>query len=282
MKKTLKASLLVKGDKALMKVDILRDFVKKHGIYNSCADSEANIAIKYSESSLQFDFGDTRRPVFSLIGKPISKDDASNIIRLTDNYLHEFYMPKEYRRSNTITEIFNQYDVEPKNYVIQECFENNWFPKDSSTPYGWCHADGYIGLKHYIGRKNPTLDEMLFDWTSVISKVSKELDIVIAVTDLDEIIKQYDIFNDHIVVGLHIQGDTIEILSAVKARLLYKQYSEKYNSKKRINGNTINSDSLKSSITKKTDIKSDSLGLDDIKKFAQAFKEVQSKANNHT
>lgn len=101
-----------------MKINTLRDFIEKHGIYNSCADSEANIAIKYSEDALKFDFGNTRRPVFSLYGKPISTETALNIIRLTDNYLHEFYMGCTYRENNAITEIFKQYGVEPKTYVM--------------------------------------------------------------------------------------------------------------------------------------------------------------------
>lgn len=131
---------------------------------------------KYAEYTIEIDegakkFDAVRRPYYRMRGKPITEEQAFDIIRRTEVGDH--------------WGIFCGLD-EHEEYVGSLNF-NNWVLPRNHYPkgYGWVHTDGTIG-GNAITQKYPTVIEFVQEWL-VNLMAFPYLDLVIAVTGWDEV-----------------------------------------------------------------------------------------------
>lgn len=193
---------------------------------------------KYNEyeiivpDGLEYD-GSVRRPYYRMRGKPITKEQAFDIIRRTDRFFEEI---DEIRCSD--------------DFVGCEYFDN-WLIHKNHYPqgYGWIHADGTIG-NNSITQTYPELYEFIGEWFEKLRKFPY-LDLVIAVTCWDELPNALwedlgnkakrremelsdDLFFSGVVLGIYIHDKTLEILTPKKAIRKYKEYAKRYEKNKEV------------------------------------------------
>jgi len=179
---------------------------------------------------------DVRRPYYRMRGKPVTKEQAFDIIRRTDCFF------------GCIDEISNHEEFVGfcnfANYLINK----NHYP----TGYGWVHVDGTIGTNGITG-KYPELYEYLNEWFHCLLSFPY-LDLVIAITCWNEMPEEAwedldgDFFNknlfeyegydkefyDAVAMGIHVHDKTIEILGRADAVERYKEYASKYEKERKI------------------------------------------------
>lgn len=191
---------------------------------------------KYNEYEIiipdDIDYDDNvRRPYYRMRGKPVTKDQAFDIIRRTDNFFSSI------DEIGAHDDFVGSYNFD--NWLINE----NHYPKG----YGWIHTDGAVG-SNSITQKYPDLNEFIDEWLNKLLAFPY-LDLVIAVTDWDEISpelwqlswndasydskrKEFEIedknFCKAVVLGIYIHDKTLEILRPVDAVRKYKEYSLLY------------------------------------------------------
>jgi len=174
-----------------------------------------------------------RRPYYRMRGKPVTEEQAFEIIRRTDNYFR------------TLDE------EEPLDYVGSMNFDN-WLIDKHHYPfgYGWIHVDGTVG-GNAITQKYPNEDEFLEEWSEKL-RAFPYLDLVIAVTMWNELpndlwcvdegeegwrdfesAEYEEDFLDAIEVGVYVHDGTIEIMNPERARAQYEEYAALYESENR-------------------------------------------------
>lgn len=152
----------------------------------------------------------TRRPYFRLRGKRITEDQAFDIIRKTDSFL--------------------QYYVDEAATIPIVHFPNWWLSRNHiPTHYGWCHPNGIVGLNG-ITATYPTIHELLSDILKLKFSYSY-LDLIIALTNYDEICESEENWYNRIELGIWIHSDTIEFMNQQRTIEVYKQYELKYSEK---------------------------------------------------
>lgn len=167
-----------------------------------------------------------RRPYYRMRGKPVSEEQAFDLIRRTDN----FFCGMNVVRS--LPDYVGSYNFD--NWVLQQ----NHFP----LGYGWVHVDGTIGC-NAITQKYPSQSEFIMEWVEKIFKFPY-LDLMIALTDWDEIPPRLLMSDDYdddfetsewdesfmsdIVLGVQVSNNTVKLLSADNARKVYRQYDGLY------------------------------------------------------
>lgn len=182
--------------------------------------------IRYTARSLADCQELDRWPPYSIRGRPVSRETAREIIRKTDNYLRALEDPGD---SDVIREIFERHGAEPRGcYTGSSVYAMRWFARPWQCCCGWCHPDGYIGIDDYSGVKIPFLDEMLDPWAFLIENVTKELDLVVGVSDKSESFDPNRPIADQLYSGYHIKGDTITLLDTARVRELYREYDAAY------------------------------------------------------
>lgn len=172
--------------------------------------------------------GYARRPYYRMRGKPVTQEQAFEIIRRTDSF---FYSVDAVCRHDDYIGCLNF-----NNWLISK----NHFPKG----YGWIHADGTVGANG-ITSKYPTLDEFASELSTLICSFPF-LDFVVALTDWNEIPPEawdliidggQDIFEREeydgdfykaVVMGIHVHDKAIEFLGAKDAVAKYKEYASLY------------------------------------------------------
>lgn len=185
--------------------------------------NEYNILI--SDGMDNYDFF-PRRPYYRMRGKPVTEDQAFEIIRRTDNF---FVFVDSIRKHEEYVGCYN-FD----NWLV----DTNHFPQG----YGWIHTDGTVG-SNTITQKNPKLDDIIFEWLRNL-KEFPSLDLIIALTwwdegpvekwekGIDEYIlntEEYDeLFYDAVRIGIYIHDKTIEILNPKETVKKYKEYNNLY------------------------------------------------------
>ncbi|MBR0365443.1 MAG: hypothetical protein IJH94_01400 [Clostridia bacterium] len=181
-----------------------------------------------------------RRPYYRMRGKSVTKEQAFEIIRRTDNFFNDIL------------------STEPPDYIGCLNFDN-WLIEKNHFPqgYGWIHTDGTVGT-NAITQKFPKSEEFIEEWSDLI-KAFPYLNLVIAITWWDEIspteheirrewndIKNRfgiygdfekedydDEFYDAIEIGIYVHDNTVELMSPERTREKYREYVELYEDKNR-------------------------------------------------
>ncbi len=166
---------------------------------------------------------DTRRPYYRMRGKKVTKGQAFEIIRRTDNYFR-----------------YGQDDIcNHKDYIGCENFDN-WLIMRNHCPfgYGWIHTDGTVGV-NAITQKYPETLKYVGEWLHKLMEFPY-LDLVIAVTYWDECPdSQWDSgdlymeiedkeFLEAIEVGIYVHDKTVEIMNPKRAAEKYIEYEALY------------------------------------------------------
>ena len=167
-----------------------------------------------------------RRPYYRMRGKPVTKEQAFEIIRRTDNFF-----------GDEIEEIEQHED-------FLGCINfDNWLIDKHHYPqgYGWVHTDGTIG-SNAITQKYPTEEEFIIEWAEKLMAFPY-LDFIIALTWWNEApviennilsrdefeTNSYDkLFLDAIGLGIYVHDKKIELLSRKATIEKYKEYDSLY------------------------------------------------------
>lgn len=172
--------------------------------------------------------GMARRPYFRMRGKPVTREQAFEIIRRTDMF---FGMIEAVYRHDDYIDCLNF-----TNWLISK----NHFPEG----YGWIRTVGTNG----ITGKYPTLDEFVSELSALLRSFPF-LDFVVALTDWNELppeawelLGEYSVgrqeaferkehdgkFYKAVVMGIHVRDKAIEFLMAKDAVSRYKEYAALY------------------------------------------------------
>lgn len=213
--------------KGLIQIDNDTFFLEKE-LYDKY--SEYDIVVTADEESID-SFGYVRRPYFRMRGKPITKEQAFDIIRRTDN-LFDLEMKSIRSHEDFISSInFNNF-----------LFMKNHYPDG----FGWIHADGTVGING-ITSKYPEVEEFIYE-LFIYLREFPYLDLFIAFTKWDEVppdayddnfdIKPFELeefdddFYDAIMFGIHVHDKSIKVINKRDARLKYKEYDRLYGSER--------------------------------------------------
>lgn len=172
-----------------------------------------------------------RRPYYRLRGKPISTEQAFEVIRRTDS-------------------IFRFGIQLPCNSdYVETCHIKNWWLNKNHYPsdMGWIHSDGTVG-GNGITDKYPEFGELVLDLVELV-QAFPYLDFVLAITCWNEMpiemwykyqdeqykkfheFEWYDGFYEAIDIGFWVHDNTIEVLNRKNAVKKYKEYEKKYSVK---------------------------------------------------
>lgn len=189
---------------------------------------------------LDFKTGEERY-YYRLRGKPVTPEQAFEIIRRTDTFMRN------------IDQIYWRDD-----HVGGDLFPSYFFTR-RHTPNGfsWAHLDGTIGINYHISLAFAKMKAILEEW-SYIAKAFPYLDLVIAITNWDEYsyeawehddkgsfelkynsfyeldAREHDaLFYEDIQIGLRIRNGELELLDKEDAVKTYKEYAELYEAEPR-------------------------------------------------
>lgn len=172
--------------------------------------SEFNISI-----DADADFPDyIRRPFYYMRGKPVTEEQAFEIIRRTDDFFGDYRLSTHNH----------------KDYLGGLNFYNCILKSDDCLQdYGWMHINGEIGIDTTTG-KYPTADEILNEWIPRVIAFPY-LDLIIALTYWNEYPSTEDYSEnlyDAIVCGVAIHDKSIELINASKTVSKFKEYDALY------------------------------------------------------
>jgi len=172
---------------------------------------------------------DVRRPYYRMRGKPVTQEQALEIIRRTDSFF---------------STMFWELGEHHPDYIGTGNF-NNWLIERNHYPfgYGWIHRDGTVG-GNAITQKYPNAEEFIEEWSASLSAFPY-LDLVIAVTRWNELPDELWEMNDDqrpdfesaeydeeflaaIEVGIYVHDGTVEIMSPERTRQKYQAYAALY------------------------------------------------------
>lgn len=162
-----------------------------------------------------------RRPYYRMRGKPVTEEQAFDIIRRTDHFFS--YIDAVMKHPDRISSW--NFD----NWIIQA----NHHPKG----YGWIHTDGTVGA-NAITQKFPRIEEFVWEWYQNLVSFPY-LDLIIAVTDWDEGTfwdgMSYvegtafnERFSEGVVLGIYVHDHKVEILNRTDALARYEEYNALY------------------------------------------------------
>lgn len=155
---------------------------------------------------------DVRRPYYQMRGKPVSEEQAFDIIRRTDNFFA----------------LYIDNIKEHEDFVRCINFDN-WLIMKNHISMGWVHADGTIGVNG-MTQKYPELEVILIEWVRFLT-CFPYLDLVIGVTLCDEGLDWYgesEIFEKVLTFGMYVHDNTIEVLNVPNTLKKYKEYDKAY------------------------------------------------------
>ena len=191
---------------------------------------------------------DVRRPYFRMRGKPVTKDQAFDIIRRTDHFFS--WDMRRYQLEDLVGNGFILGNV---------CFSPNFYPHSI-----WVRPDGLVGMNGVTG-KYPEEEEFLASILP-LKEAFPYLDLMIAVSDWNEIpdylwdlmeksheaaenndldlyrqyhdeydrlhtSEDYPDFPEHIVYGIWVHDDKVELMAPTRAREKYLEYNSLYGGK---------------------------------------------------
>lgn len=171
-----------------------------------------------------------RKPYYQLRGKPVTEEQAFEIIRRTDMVFNMY-------------EIDNYPDSFKEEYIGSFHCSNSWFGGKS----GWVHPNGIIGINTHTGIKWPETSEFISEWDKYLNAFPF-LNLIMAITWWDEYPPEYlelimshqyeknkykpcDNFLENIESGIWIHDNTLEFLGEQETIEVYKEYDTKYGEK---------------------------------------------------
>ena len=171
---------------------------------------------------------DARRPYFRMRGRPVTEEQAFDIIRRTDFFF-------------TVRNKMDKYHL--KDLVGGTMLCNHLYDLGACAwPHGWVRPDGVIGAND-ITWKYPTENEFVNSVFPLILAFPY-LDLMIGVTDWnegpdyawdaysrdDEVFhrEDYPDFEENIVYGIWLHDGTLELMAPARARETYAEYRRLY------------------------------------------------------
>lgn len=201
--------------------------------YNVPEDSDLSV---YDDIEINIDEGmdtydtNVRRPYYRLRGKPVTEEQAFEVIRRTDRiFSRSIKLPAD-------SDYIDGY------HLHNWWFNRNHFPSDM----GWIHRDGTLG-GNGITDKYPNFKQLMFEVFGLINEFPY-LDFVWVITEWNECpdeirehlwdkdeamerkhkFEEYDGFYEAIEIGLWVHDNTIDVLEPKRAAEKFKEYEEKY------------------------------------------------------
>lgn len=192
-------------------------------VYEKYAKIDITVTDDIDES-----FWDIRRPYFRLRGKPITEEQAFDIIRRTDVLLSYIDAIRE-----------------SGEWIPYINFENNILNKRHfENRAGWVHPDGLIGINDVPIEKYPESYDFIIEWFRYLLGFPC-LDIMLAFSCWEEVPpevwetcdlietweydKAYDEpFLKAIVFGIHVHDNKVEVLNSKDACAKYQEYDALY------------------------------------------------------
>ena len=191
---------------------------------------------------------DVRRPYFRMRGKPVTEDQAFDIIRRTDHFFS--WDMRKYNLENLVSDRF--------------LLDNVWYSPNFYPHRGWVRPDGIVGQNGVTG-KYPMEEEFLASILA-LKEAFTYLDLMIAVSDWNEIpdylwdlmeksheaaenndldlyrqyhdeydrlhtSEDYPDFTEHIVYGIWVHDDKVKLMAPTRAREKYLEYNSLYGGK---------------------------------------------------
>ena len=170
---------------------------------------------------------DARRPYFRMRGRPVTEEQAFDIIRRTDNFFrHDM---DKYRLDSLVGD---------RCVLDNVLYSPNFYPH----PRGWVRPDGTIGTNGITGRypcEMEFVDSML-----PLMLAFPYLDLMIGVTDWNEgpdyawdaygsdgdvfSREDYPDFEENIVYGIWLHDGALELMAPARAREKYAEYRRLY------------------------------------------------------
>ena len=153
-----------------------------------------------------------RRPAYWMRGKPVTEEQAFEIIRRTDNF-------------------FNFYAAQTNCIVPVYTFDSWWFDNHFPEYYGWCRPDGRIGLDS-ITQRWPTQKSFILDGATLL-KEFPFLDMIFLLWDSEEemAFSPSELENEGMPplhYDVYIHNQTVEILPPHQAWQVFCQYQLLY------------------------------------------------------
>lgn len=247
----------INADKIIMKYHVWYDTYKDKYIETKDDNEELpewmeKITV-IMDTDTNLEYGEARRNYCRLRGKPVTPEQAFDVIRRTDL----LFTVGRYNITHN-----DWYD-----YVGSYNICNDWFGNNSihNEYYGWMHPKGTVG-NNFKSHKNPAPIEFISEMAWLLNKFPY-LDMILAITDWDEMpqyvwdylddcyadenyeeicvteeewnrkheeqtkimkTENYDGFYDNIRFGVWIHNNTIEILNGNNAARKFKEYEDKY------------------------------------------------------
>lgn len=188
---------------------------------------------------------DVRRPYFRMRGKPVTEEQAFDIIRRTDNFFR--WDMRKYQLEDLVSDRF--------------LLDNVWYSPNFYPHIGWVRPDGIVGQNGVTGRY-PAEEEFLASILPM-KEAFPYLDLMVAITDWNEIpdylwdlmkksneaaenndldlyrqykdeydrlhtSEDYPDFQKHIVYGILVYDDKVELMAPARAREMYLKYNILY------------------------------------------------------
>lgn len=174
---------------------------------------------------------EVRRPYFRMRGKPVTEEQAFELIRRTDSFFrHDM---DQYKIKNLVGGSF--------------MLSNVWVSPHFYPHSGWIRPNGIVGQNGVTG-KYPEEEEFLYSVLE-LKEAFPYLDFMVAITDWNECPKyvwdiedrdefycalsreKYPDFPDSIVYGVWLHDDKVELTAPTRAREKYLEYNSLYGAK---------------------------------------------------
>lgn len=176
-----------------------------------------------------------RTPYYRLRGKPITEEQALEIIRFSEH----FFSPYNWDNKENTGFLY------PQNFMIDLIPNRN---DDGLLFHSWVHIDGSVGTGDCTD-KYPDIGIFISEWIDKL-ELFPFLDVIIVITTWDSTPRnrlcylkekyinletaEYDEeFFDVIEMGIHVHDKTIEFLTKEETIPLYKQYDSLYDEEKK-------------------------------------------------
>lgn len=246
----------IKADKLMMYYKTWFDTYKDKYIETRDIEEAPDWMMQYfvmMDTDVNLEYSEARRNYCRLRGKPVTPEQALDVIRRTDLL---------FRRGR-----FNVINNDWNDYVGTYNICNDWFGTHPihNEYYGWMYPDGTVG-SNFITEKYPAPIEFISEMAWLL-KAFPYLDMVLAVTNWDEIpeyvwnymddcykdedceeltvskeeynkkckeqseiirTEDYKGFYDNLWFGVWVHDGTIEILNSNNAAEKFKEYEELY------------------------------------------------------
>lgn len=173
-------------------------------------------------------------PQMKVSGRPVTVEQAKEIIRRTDSFFTNGYYSNDRDFVKSVCRAVglpNWAEVNIHEQVDFEKWYNAWEPVTTNYvcnswvsssfifgPNGWCHPDGTIEYVHNIG-KWPTVQEVLDDWTKLVT--------TFPFIELDCVLMSGESLNNdnRPVVGFIVSNGAVEVVAGDDPRL-FAVYAE--------------------------------------------------------